>query len=719
MPPARATLSWREGAIGGLIIFGLLLLAYSPALRGSFLWDDPAHVTRADLRSLDGLRRIWTDVRATQQYYPVLHTAFWIEHRIWGDYTIAYHLVNLFWHALAAVLLAAGIRRVHADTGTADSAWKRPDLTAREGSTHHNREGLAAAASAYSNIQYAPGTISVRGLAWGAALLFALHPMSVESVAWISEQKNTLSLVFYLAAALLYWRFIERRRVLDYVFALVIFLLALGSKSVTATLPAAILVVLWWRHGELSGKRDVVPLLPWFMVAIASGLFTAWVERTVIGAEGGDFSLSLLQRGGLAARVICFYTGKLLWPAHLSFFYERWEIRADFLAWLRLLAVIAVTVAFWALRKRTRGVLAGWLLFVGSLFPALGFFNVFPFRFSYVADHFQYLPSLYFLAWIVFGAAWLAGEFRLNTPRIFGGAGAAVLALLLTLARAQSTLYRNNEILFRATIRATPSSWMGHGILASTLAKQSDHEAEAIAEYRTTIDLNSRYPDAHLGLANLLVRAPATHDEAMREYERALELRPNYAEAHSNLGLQLMKIPPRRAEAVAHFEKALAIRPDLPEAHMNLADALASDPRHRSEAIGHYREALRLRHPYALVHAHLGRALLQTGEGSRVREAVEELREAIREDPSLAEAHYYLAGALIQSPSGGAEALEHAEAAVRLQPGNVQVLDGLGIVYARQNRFEEARDTWQKALQLDPQDRMARANLDRLRDTSE
>lgn len=801
MTPARATLGWKECAIGGLVIFGLLLLAYAPALHGDFLWDDAAHVTRLDLRSWDGLRRIWTDVHATQQYYPVLHSAFWVEHRLWGDSRLAYHLVNLFWHALAAVLLAVGLRRICVS-----------DLSGQT-------------AEAAGNAMTANAWIPPRGIEWIAALLFALHPMEAETVAWISEQKNTLSLVFYLGAGLAYWRFIERRRTADYAIGAILFVLALGAKSVTATLPAALLVVLWWRQGKLAWWRDVLPLVPWFAVAIVSGLFTAWVERTLIGADGADFSLSFVQRVLLAARVIWFYIGKLLWPAHLAFFYEHWDVRSAGLGvWFGLFAAIAVTVGFWALRKRTRGPLAGWLLFVGSLFPALGFFNVFPFRFSYVADHFQYLPSIYFIAWVVLGAGCLWAQNRPKSHWIIGAAGAAVGAVLFMLSHTESAFYRNDETLSRATIRETPSSWMAHAILANSLAKHGGDEAEAIAEYRTTIQLNPRYPDAHLGLANLLLHTPATHEEAMREYERAIELRPIYAEAHSNLGLQLMKIPQRRAEAISHLGQALAIRPELPEAQLNFADAIAPDPRLFPEALKHYHEAIRLRDHFALAHAHLGRALLQTGDRARVPEAITELREAIREDPRLAEAHYFLAGALSRSPKGGAEAVseyraalalqpdagwihfdlanllafapgreaeaiaeyrdalradprfaeahgnlanllartpghadeaiteaeaalkldpklafvhfnlallladrpgdeaaavEHAEAAVQLQPRNAQALDGLGLVFAKQNRLEDAQRAWEKALQVDPGDQNARANLERLRGTAE
>src|ERR1017187_831301 len=249
------------------LILCATVVAYLPALHGSLLWDDSSHVTRPDLQSFHGLWRIWFDLGATQQYYPLLHSAFWMEHRLWGDAVLGYHLTNVLLHALAACLVVAIARR------------------------------LAL-----------PG-------AWLAGLVFALHPLCVEAVAWISEQKSVLSGVFYLAAALAYLHFDHSRRPSRYLAALGLFVLALLSKTVTATLPAALLVVFWWQRGRLEWKRDVRPLLPWFVLGVSAGLFTAWVEKTVIGANGADFALTPVGRGLLAGRAIWFYAAKLVWPA--------------------------------------------------------------------------------------------------------------------------------------------------------------------------------------------------------------------------------------------------------------------------------------------------------------------------------------------------------------------------------------------------------------------
>ncbi len=215
----------------------VVLLVYQPAWQGGLIWDDDAHVTRPELRSWGGLYRIWFDLGATQQYYPLLHSLFWIEYKLWGDATLGYHLVNILLHATAAVMAAAVLRRLKV-----------------------------------------PG-------AYLAAAIFALHPVQVESVAWITEQKNTLSAVFYLAAAMLYLRFDQTRKTPLYAGALALFVICLLSKTVTATLPAALLVIFWWQRGRLSWERDGLPLIPFFILGAVAGLFTAWVERTLIGAE--------------------------------------------------------------------------------------------------------------------------------------------------------------------------------------------------------------------------------------------------------------------------------------------------------------------------------------------------------------------------------------------------------------------------------------------------
>ncbi len=244
---------------------------------------------------------------ATLQYYPVLHSAFWIEHRLWGDSTLAYHMMNLLLHAAVALLAALILRRLKV-----------------------------------------PG-------AYLAAAIFALHPINVESAAWISEQKNTLSGAFYLGAMLAILRFDETRKLAWYAGSLALFLLAVLTKTVTATLPGALLVILWWQRGRLEWKRDVVPLVPWFVLGAGGGLITAWWELQINACVGPDFAFTPIERCLIAGRTVWFLLGKLFWPSELAFSYPRWQIDAG-IGWQYVfpLGAAALLVVLWAMRRFAR-----------------------------------------------------------------------------------------------------------------------------------------------------------------------------------------------------------------------------------------------------------------------------------------------------------------------------------------------------------------------------
>lgn len=662
-----------------MIVFSVVLACYWPALHGGILWDDPAHLTSPELRSWSGLGRIWFDLGATQQYYPVVHTAFWIEHRLWGDVVIGYHLVNVLLHAASCCLLALVLRRLWAE---------------KESEPHR----LAHRSSRV-------------GFEWLAAVLFAAHPVCVESVAWISEQKNTLSLFFYLLAGLVYLDFSAGRRRRTYFLATVFFLLAMGTKSVTAILPAVLLVVLWWREGKLSWRRDVLPLLPWFAAALSAGLFTVWVERKLIGAQGAPFDLSAAQRVLLASRDVWFYLGKLVWPTDLTFFYPRWDVATEARHWIGyLIAAVAVTAVSFLCRRKARGPLAAWLLFVGSLFPALGFFNVYPFIFSYVADHFQYLACAVFIAAAVGGLAWVANR---PVPWLRGAVGALGLALVLGMtmaSRAQSALYRDVETLFRHTLASVPNSWMAHHNLGLALAASRDRGAEAMAEFRKAIALKPDFPDSHFVLGRELMKQPNARSEAMAEFERAIELRPNYSEAHSALGTALAKQPGKLQEAIQHFEHALKYRPRLVEIHLSFANALATDPARLPEAVAHFEEALHLKPDSARAHNDYGVVLARVPE--RRTEAIQHFEAALKLEPEFAEAHYNLANTLAETRGRAAEAISHYEQALRIQPDSASTHYGLANVLAFQpGRAADAVLHYETALRLQSGFAEAHANL--------
>jgi tetratricopeptide (TPR) repeat protein len=606
-----------------VLIVLLVFACYWPALHGALLWDDAAHVTRPDLASVGGLWRIWSDLHATQQYYPLLHSAFWLENRMWGSSTTGYHLVNILLHAADACLLVVVLRRL----------------------------GVPGAAV--------------------AGIIFAVHPVCVESVAWISEQKNTLSLLFYLLSALAYFAFREpgttKSAAGRYTLALSLFALALLTKSVTATLPAALLVALWWRNGRISWKADVTALLPWFALAVASGLFTSWVERTVIGAKGAAFNLTLTERGLLAGRIVWFYLGKLVWPVHLLFVYPHWDVPAVAGGWTIFLAATAVvTVLLAILAGRRRGPLAVWLYFVGSLFPALGFFNVYPFLFSYVADHFQYVACIGIFA----GAAAALAPLWRNPSRACRIAGWGVSSLLIvtlaTLTNLQSRVYADEPSLYRATLARNPGSWMTHNNLGVWYEHRGE-SALAVAEYEEALRLRPGYFEAHNGLGGILLRMPGRASDAARQFEAAIAEKPDSADAHDSLGNAWAALPGHRDDAVWEYREALRLRPDFAEAHNNLGVALMRIPGRLGEAAAQYREALRLNPANAEAHNNLGNALSALG---RKADAVSEYREALRLVPGYSAVHFNIAMALLNEPGRRPEAAAELREFLRTNPGD-------------------------------------------------
>lgn len=492
----------------GLALLAVTLLAYLPAIRSGFVWNDEDYVTAPALRSLDGLGRIWIEPGAVQQYYPVLHSAFWLEHRLWGDNPTGYHLINILLHAGAAWLLAQILLR-----------------------------------------------LTVPG-AWLAAAVFALHPVCVESVAWISEQKNTLSLCFYLAAALDYLRFAEQRTPRVYLRATALFALAVLSKSVTATLPAALLVLHWWRHGRLEWRRDVVPLLPWFVLGAVAGLFTAWVERKYIGAVGTEFDLNGLQRGLVAGRVIWFYLGKLVWPVNLAFFYPRWTIDATAVASYGYgLGVFALLLVAWRTRRRTRAPLAALLFFGGSLFPVLGFFNVYAFYFSFVADHLQYLPAMGIITLLCSGVTLALARAR---PWLRSTLTVVLLVTIGTLTWHQALTYGDLEIFYRSAIARNPAAWVAHNNLGLLLA-ETGRSTEAAGEYNEALRLKPDYPKAHFNLG-LVLREVGRAKEATVHLREAVRLQPEFVGAHNALGQTLAEAG-RTKEAIEEFGTAIRLNP--------------------------------------------------------------------------------------------------------------------------------------------------------------
>jgi Tfp pilus assembly protein PilF len=575
---------WRGRLVTALGLAAAVFLAYLPALGGEFLWDDSGHVTAPALQSWPGLARIWFQPGATQQYYPLLHSLFWFEHRLWGEWSTGYHLANLLLHLVAAVQVIALARRL-----------ALPGAPAVQVIALARRLAL-------------PGAVL-------AGFLFALHPLAVESVAWITEQKNTLSLVLGLGAVLAYLTFDRERRWPAYATGLALFALALLSKTTVCAIPAILLVILWWQRGRLGLQRDVLPLLPWFATAAALGLTTIWVEHHFIGAVGHAFALGPLARTLLAGHVVWFYLGKLLWPFDLIFFYPHWTIDpGTFSAYACLLAALALTALLFRLaRWGSRGPLATWLIFIGCLFPALGFFDVYTFRFSYVADHYAYLASIAFLLPLAAVLATGAARFFPAWPRLTRAAAFLLVAALGAQTFHHSLVFRSNDALYEDVLARNPDAWIARVNLGLLYANKYDRVLDAIHEYRT-----------------------------------ALRTDPSIPEAHANLGLALQRLDGHLPEAIAEFRAALQLAPDHSLIHFELAEALLLLPGHEPEAIAEYRTALRLQSNFPAAANRLGVALERTGH---LPEAIAQYQAALRLKPDYAEAQFNLRRATLAPPS--------------------------------------------------------------------
>jgi tetratricopeptide (TPR) repeat protein len=495
----------------------------------------------------------------------------------------------------------------------------------------------------------------------------------VESVAWISEQKNTLSTVLALAAALAWLRFEDDRRPSRYAVATLWFVAALLAKTVTATLPAALLVIAWWRRGRLSWLGDVLPLSSWLLLGAVAGVGTAWVEAHGIGAQGGDFALRPVERVLLAGRVAWFYFGKLIWPADLAFFYPRWTIdAATWWQWLFPLAGVLVLAGATWWSRRDRGPLAAVLLFGGTLFPVLGFVNVYPFVFSYVADHFQYLASLALIAFLT--AAAVRGSARLRGPAWSGPLAAGALLLLLgSLSWRQAHMYRDVFSLYETTLARNPNSWVAHLNLGTAL-DDAGRPVDSLAHLQRALELKPDFPETLNSLASVLNQLGRAA-EARPLLERALRLQPRFAAAHNTLGVTLMMLG-RTAEGVESFRHALALAPDAALTHANLAWALAQSGR-GAEALVEFAAAQR-RHPDEPdIEFKWGLALAQQGH---LGEAIPHLTRAVGLQPDNPDSRFVLGGALWQAGRPREAALEF-EATLRLNPdhaGARQALEGLG-----------------------------------------
>jgi tetratricopeptide (TPR) repeat protein len=640
-PPVRRGQDWLLGLLLGVVT----ILAYQPVWQAGFIWDDDVYVTGNKLLTApDGLRRIWLSQDSPSQYFPLVYTTFRLEHAVWGVRPAGYHWVNLLLHAANALLVWRLLRR-----------------------------------------------LAVPG-AWLAAALFALHPVQVESVAWVTERKNVLSLFFVLLALLAWVEFIKddpKRSWRFYGLALAAYALALFSKTTACTLPAALFLILWLKQKRI-GRDRLTQLLPFVAVGLGMGLVTVWWERHHIGTAGPDFAIGPLKRILIASHAVWFYAGKLFWPAGLTFSYPRWVVNPrDPLAyaWLAAGGVLGVAVYF-SRRFFGRSVEVAVLFFVATLSPMLGFIMLYTFRYSFVADHYQYVACIGLLTLVAAGITTTTLNSLGKRRSLLEPVICAILVLALgALTWHQARAYRDPETLWRDTVAKNPDSWLAQSNLGRYLMRQGRFQ-EAMDHYRQALRTAPDDVDSLVSVGNALF-GEGREDEAADCYRRALKSNPNNPEAHVNLAV-ILAHRGQVEEAMEHDRKALENNPNHITAHVNLAVALATRGRYE-EAIEHYRQALAVNPSQPLTHINLAIALTALGRTAEARDHYHRAAVAVNNH----------AATLAQQGRLAEAAAQYAEA-VRLIPDNAEAHCGLGALLARQGKTAQARDQFAAALRLKP-----------------
>ncbi|MCX6555365.1 MAG: tetratricopeptide repeat protein [Candidatus Aminicenantes bacterium] len=648
-----------------LLLIFLVFAMYFPVLKADYIWDDDSYVVgNRNLLSGLGLKRIWLEPRTSPQYYPLVFSTFWIERQLFGLNPHASHLFNVCLHILNALLLWAVLLR------------------------------LGVAASFF------------------IALVFALHPVHLESVAWITERKNVLSAFFYLASLMAYLSYslprkaitarISFRSIALYGASVFLFVCALLSKTVTATLPVILLSILWWKKEKLK-KWDWLTIAPMLLIGIVFALSTVWLEVHHVGALGDEWNLSLIGRFLVAGRAIWFYVGKLVWPQSLSFIYPRWSIDpGNILQFIYPLSLLACGLSLWFFRKKIgRRPLVAIFFFLCSLFPALGFFNVYPMRYSYVADHFQYLASIGIIALVVILLRNVLIKMKLN--RFQPGLILIVIVALIYVGRLEGKKYDNLETLWNDTLVKNNDCWMAYNNLGDIRIKQKRY-AEARTFFREAL---KRKPDLAVSFNNLgmtwLYEGNLT--AAKENFAKAIAGDAHYAEVHNNMGVALGK-EQRFSEAIDSYRQALDIDPEYVMAHYNLANVL-SRRQNFKEADEHYREATRIRPDFAMAYYYYGLSLLRQG---RIQEARKNLQAAFGLQPDFS-LGYLQAGNVFFGQGETADAVTYYAKAIRINPGYAEAHCNLGAALLKQSQLQPAIKHLRQALRIQPNYAVAENNL--------
>jgi tetratricopeptide (TPR) repeat protein len=655
----------RDLCICAALVVGTLGI-YGQTLGFDFVaWDDPFHVVENEEvnRGLTSAGIAWA---FSTSEVPNWHPLTWISHmldcELFGLDAGGHHATNVALHALNSLLVF----------------------------------GLFA---------------HMTGARWRSAVvaaLFAVHPLHVESVAWVSERKDLLSALFALLSTWAYVVYARRGGAPAYVAALALLALALMSKAMPVTLPFVFLLLDYWPLRRGLSARLLLEKLPFFaLVACASAITIALQGSS--GAVKTAELVSLEARLANALSAYALYLGKLLWPTDLTMFYPHPAIpeaggipRAAWQA--TAAAALLAVISAWAARARDRRwAPVGWLWYLGTLLPVIGLVQVGQ---QALADRYTYLPSLGLFVIAAWGGAELVDRFRPRLRRVEALTAVAIAGVLLALgvaASVQAAHWRDSRSLFRHALEVVPRNPVVRYELAQVLREQGLVD-EAVAQYRGALEVTPRLARLHVGLGNAL-RDRGELEQAIRHYRLALETHPEHFLAHSNLGAVYGK-QGQMQEAVAHYRAALRARPDNATLRYNLANALRRQGK-LDEAIASYLEALEREPDDARIHNNLGGAYFAREDYG---EAARHFRRAVQLRPSHARAHANLGLALYEQGRLD-EALAEYRAALEIEPDYAAAHGNLARALRAKGSLDEARRHYRRALELDPADTEARGAL--------
>jgi protein O-mannosyl-transferase len=632
-----------------------------PARNGQWIGDDSLYITSNPLLNDPArLWKAWFHPGSFVEYYPIEQSFQWAQWQLWHNETLGYHLTNIVLHVISALLI-----------------WRLL-----------SRFGLR--------------------LAWLGGLIFAVHPMMVDSVALINELKTALSLPPFLLAMEFYIDYEEKGRWRDYGLALGLFVIAMLCKITMAAFPVVILLYAWWKRKRI-GWRDLVASAPFFAVALILSLLTIWSGEwygQLLGA-----STDLTSQSGwwfrlvLAGQIICFYLSRCLLPFAPMPIYHRWTVDpsapGQFLPWFIICGMIFY---LWTKRETWgRHALLGLGFFLIMLGPFLGLHWISYMNETWVLEHLLYIPIIGPIGLVVAGLE----QVDKQLPHAYRPCGIGVVAVAVALLAFQShayaAMYINEETICAYTITQNPESVMAHYNLAGELLKKGKFD-EAMNQLRTAVALDPRNPEAENDLGDALLQKGRV-DEAIDHLRKSLKLNPDNLAAQSNLGEAFFQ-KGLVDDAIAQYRKALKIDAGNIEVLSNLGEAFLQKGRF-DEAIAWYEKAQEINPGNPQVHFNLGNAFFQKGQ---IADAIAQHQRAVEINPDYTEAHYNLGVELLNSGKIDG-AIEHLQKVVENSPAFPDAHNNLGIAFAQKGQLGDAIAQFEETLRLDPNNGSAQKNL--------